>query len=74
MSTEKEAYTVHESVAVGHRQFWERRIYKKPFPTKELAIKACNKKEKSDNQPFVQDTKGFVVYTGKPGHDYQESK
>jgi hypothetical protein len=63
-------FLVKESVRTGPDQYWERAVFKRPFASKDAAIKACEKKELPDNQPFVEDTEGFVIYVGKKGSHY----
>ena len=66
-------FLVKESVKVGEGQYWERQIFKRPFSTLEAAKKACSRKELDDNQPFVEDGMGFVVYAGTAGEKYESN-
>jgi len=65
------SFYVKESIATGYKQYWERAVRVSPLKTQDQAKALCDRSCRDDNEPFIVDAQGHVVYTGKRGKDYK---
>ena len=64
-------FYIKESIALGNGQFWERAIRVAPIESETAAKRLCDRSIKIDNQPFVVDKTGKIVYLANKGKDYK---